>query len=214
MKRVFDGATSLDLLQGPGWAWVGMDSADGLHRLHSGTLLALDALLSELRFNGVRRVALSASGWMEGQGRHFSAGADLHEVAALTPMTADAFARRGQRVMGALLWPGWRSLTLISGVAMGGGCDLALHGQERWCVEGLRMAHPAAKHGILTGFGGTARLPELLGAHGAARLFAGLEHWNERDALEAGAVQRVLPPSEARREVLDWLSAFPSASRG
>ncbi|HET6329374.1 MAG TPA: enoyl-CoA hydratase/isomerase family protein [Holophagaceae bacterium] len=205
--RAFEGATSLDLLQGPGWAWIGMDSADGLHRLHSGTLLVLDALMSELRFNGVRRVALSASGWMKGQGRHFSAGADLHEVAALAPATADAFSRRGQRVMRALLWPGWRSLTLISGVAMGGGCDLALHGQERWCVEGLRMAHPAAKHGILTGFGGTARLPELLGARGASRLFAGLEHWNERDALEAGAVQRILAPEEAREASLAWLSA-------
>jgi enoyl-CoA hydratase len=206
MKRVFAGATSLDLLQGPGWAWVGMDAADGLHRLHSGTLLALDALLSELRFSGVRRVALSASGWMAGQGRHFSAGADLHEVAALAPGTADAFARRGQRVMRALLWPGWRSLTLVSGVAMGGGCDLALHGQERWCVEGLRMAHPAAKHGILTGFGGTVRLPELMGPVDAARLFAGLEHWNEHDALEAGAVQRVLEPASARDAVLSWLS--------
>ena len=207
MKRVFEGATHLDLLQGPGWAWIGMDSADGLHRLRSETLLALDALLSELRFKGVGRVALSASGWMAGQGRHFSAGADLREVAALQPVTADAFARRGQRVMRALLWPGWRSLTLISGVAMGGGCDLALHGQERWCVEGLRMAHPAAKHGILTGFGGTARLPELLGAHGAARLFAGLEHWDEQDALEAGAVQRVLRPDQSRDAVRGWLSA-------
>ena len=206
MKRVFEGPTSLDLLRGPGWAWIGMDSSDGLHRLHSRTLLALDALLSELRFGGVRRVTLSASGWMEGHGRHFSAGADLHEVAALTPTTADVFARRGQRVMRALLWPGWRSLTLISGVAMGGGCDLALHGQERWAVEGLRMAHPAAKHGILTGFGGTTRLPELLGARGAERLFAGLEHWNERDALEAGAVQRILSASEARSQVLRWLS--------
>lgn len=207
MRRVFEGATSLDLLQGGGWAWIGMDSADGLHRLHSGTLLALDGLLAELRFAGVRRVALSASGWMVARGRHFSAGADLHEVAALTPQTADAFARRGQRVMRALLWPGWRSLTLISGVAMGGGCDLALHGQERWAAEGLRMAHPAAKHGILTGFGGTARLPELLGAGNAARLFAGLEHWNERDAMEAGAIQRILPHARAGSAVIDWLSA-------
>ena len=205
--RVFEGRTRLDLLQGPGWAWIGLDSTDGLHRLHSETLIALDALMTELRFQGARRVVLSASGWMDRPlGRHFSAGADLHEVAALTPMAADAFSRRGQRVTRALLWPGWRSLTLISGVAMGGGCDLALHGQERWCVEGLRMAHPAAKHGILTGFGGTVRLPELLGPHGAERLFVGLEHWNEQEALEAGAVQRVLSPAEAAQAVLVWLS--------
>lgn len=207
MRRVFEGATNLDLAEGPGWAWIGLHSGDGLNRLHSATLIALDALLAEQRFKGARRLALSASGWMEGAGRHFSAGADLREVASLTPVSADAFARRGQRAMRALLWPGWRSLTLISGVAMGGGCDLALHGQERWAVEGLRMAHPAAKHGILTGFGGTVRLPELLGRWGAARLFAGLEHWNEQDALEAGAVQRVLPPQAARGAVLQWLRA-------
>lgn len=209
--RAFEGATSLDLLQGAGWAWIGLRSGDGLNRLHSETLLALDALLSSLRGAGARRVALSAAGWMEGEARHFSAGADLHEVAALTPLTADAFARRGQRVMRALLWPGWRTLTVISGVAMGGGCDLALHGQERWAVGadsghgGLRMAHPAAKHGILTGFGGTVRLPELLGAAGAARLFAGLEHWTETDALAAGAVQRVLRPDLVEAAALDWL---------
>lgn len=211
--RVFEGATSLDLLHGPGWAWIGLRSGDGLNRLHSETLVALDALLSGLRGSGARRVALSAAGWMGGEARHFSAGADLREVAALTPLAADAFARRGQRVMRALLWPGWRTLTLISGVAMGGGCDLALHGQERWAVAGdaasgrggLRMAHPAAKHGILTGFGGTVRLPELLGAAGAARLFAGLEHWDETDALAAGAVQRVLGPDEAEAAALDWL---------
>lgn len=207
MRRAFDGPTSLDLLEGQGWAWAGLRSGDGFHRLHSETLAALDGLFTELRFRGVRRLALSASGWMEGEGRHFSAGADLHEVAALRPVDADAFARRGQRVMRALLWPGWRSLTLISGVAMGGGCDLALHGQERWAVEGLKMAHPAAKHGILTGFGGTVRLPELLGPTGAARLFTALEHWNEQDALEAGAVQRVLLRGAARGAVLDWLSA-------
>ena len=215
MRRVFDGATGLDLLEGPGWAWAGLRSGDGLNRLHSETLIAMDRLLAELRFRGVRRLVLSGAGWMEGEGRHFSAGADLREVGDLSPANADAFARRGQRVMRALLWPGWRSLTLISGVAMGGGCDLALHGHERWAAGfdpasgrgGLRMAHPASKHGILTGFGGTLRLPELLGAANAARLFAGLEHWNEKDALEAGAVQRVLPPHAAQAAVLGWLGA-------
>lgn len=211
--RIFEGDTSLHLLQGQAWAWIGLHSGDGLNRLHSATLLAMDALLADLRFSGTRRLVLSAAGWMEGEARHFSAGADLHEVAALTPLTADAFARRGQRVMRALLWPGWRTLTILSGVAMGGGCDLALHGQERWAVGadavsgrgGLRMAHPAAKHGILTGFGGTVRLPELLGATGASRLFAGLEHWHETDALAAGAVQRVLGPDHVKASVLDWL---------
>lgn len=209
----YEGRTSLDLLRGPGWAWIGLRSADGLNRLHSDLLVALDRLFLELRASGTRRLALSHAGWMTDRGHHFSAGADLHEVGALDPVTAEPFARRGQRVMGHLVWPGWRTLTLISGVAMGGGCDLALHGQERWAVQadpvtgrgGLRLAHPAAKHGILTGFGGTVRLPELLGRAGADRLFRHFETWGAAEALAAGAVHRVLEPEAARAAVVAWL---------
>ena len=213
-----EGRTALDLLQGPGWAWIGLRSVDGLNRLHGELLVALDRLFIELRWSGVRRLALGGAGWMVGRGHHFSAGADLHEVASLDAVAAEPFARRGQRVMGHLLWPGWRTLTVVSGVAMGGGCDLALHGRERWAVGadphtgrgGLRLAHPAAKHGILTGFGGTLRLPEVLGREGADRLFRGFETWDEAAALAAGAVHRVVGPDRIRAEVGAWLGAEPS----
>lgn len=201
----FQGPTGLLLRQGPGWAWIGLDSVDGLHRLHSETLDALDLLFTELRWSGVVRVALSGAGWMSGRPCHLSAGADLNEVGALTPATADAFARRGQRVMAHLRWPGWRSLVVQSGAAMGGGCDLALSGQERWAVEGLKLAHPAAKHGIITGFGGTVRLPEVLGGVGADRLFRRLERWGALEAFEAGAAQRVLAPDQVQGAVGGWL---------
>ena len=213
LKPWYEGRTSLDLLREGDGAWIGLRSPDGLHRLHSDLLLALDQLFIELRWAGVRRLALSGSAWMTGRGHHFCAGADLHEVGALDPVSAEPFSRRGQRVMNHLLWSGWRSLTVISGVAMGGGCDLALHGQERWAVAadnvtgkgGLRLAHPAAKHGILTGFGGTVRLPELLGPAGADRLFRGFETWDAATALEAGAVQRVLAQEQVGYAVRAWL---------
>lgn len=205
VEPFFESRTSVDVAQGSDWAWVGLRSGDGFHRLHSETLRALDRCFLELRWAGVRRVALSGSAWMSGKGHHFCAGADLHEVGGLDPVVAEPFARLGQQVMQHLLWPGWRTLTLGSGVAMGGGCDLLLHGQERWAVEGLKLAHPAAKHGILTGFGGTVRLVELLGEAGADRLFAHLEHWDAPTALRQGAVQRILPAAEAARAVTHWL---------
>ncbi|MBI3132431.1 MAG: enoyl-CoA hydratase/isomerase family protein [Acidobacteria bacterium] len=212
--RYFEGRTHVDVARGPGWAWIGLRSGDGFHRLHADTLKALDRCFIELRWSGVRRIALSGAAWMEGTGHHFCAGADLNEVGSLDPNTAEPFARLGQQVMSHLLWPGWRTLTLGSGVAMGGGCDLLLHGQERWAVEGLRLAHPAAKHGILTGFGGTVRLVELLGETGADRLFASLEHWDASQALEAGAVQRVLAPEVAAPAVTQWLSGGRRSARG
>lgn len=204
-RRVHQGPTALDLLEGPGWAWIGLASRDGLNRLYGSTLVALDRLLIDLRWRGVGRVALSSAHWLEGRPGHFSAGADLHEVAALDAVSADPFARRGQRVMQHLGWPGWRSLTLLSGVAMGGGCDLALHGQVRWAVPGLKMAHPAARHGILTGFGGTRRLPEELGPAAADRLFRRFEHWDAETALAAGAVHRLVGADEAVAAVQAWL---------
>ena len=208
----YEGRTSLELLRGQDWAWIGLRSGDGLNRLHSELLLALDHLFIELRWSGIRRVALSGAGWMTDRGHHFSAGADLHEVGALDVVTAEPFSRRGQRVMTHLLWPGWRSLTVISGVAMGGGCDLALHGQERWAVAadatgkgGLRLAHPAAKHGILTGFGGTVRLPDILGLEEAGRLFREFETWGEATALEYGAIHRIVAPDEVGGAIRAWL---------
>ncbi len=219
----YEGRTSIDLVCGSDWAWIGLRSVDGLHRLHVDLLQALDRLFIELRWRGIRRMALSGAAWQVGRGHHFSAGADLHDVGALDPLSADPFSRRGQRVMNQLLWSGWRSLTLISGAAMGGGCDLALHGQERWAVGpdpatgkgGLRLAHPAAKHGILTGFGGTVRLPEVLGDEGADRLFRAFETWDADTALAAGAVHRIVSPGEAREAVLYWLggSALPEVLR-
>lgn len=209
LRRVFEGTTSLVLQEGPDWAWIGLDSVDGLHRLTLATLEALDRLFIELRWAGKARLALSGAPWMDGRSCHFSAGADLHEVMALDALRADPFARRGQRVMDHLLWRGWRTLTVISGAAVGGGCDLALHGQERWAVAGLRLKHPAAKHGILTGFGGTARLPEVLGDVGAARLFRNLETWNEADALKTGAVHRMLTADKVGGAIAVWLGRNP-----
>jgi enoyl-CoA hydratase/carnithine racemase len=71
---------------------------------------------------------------------------------------------------------------------------------------GLRIAHPAAKHGILTGFGGTVRLPEILGGEGAGRLFRDFETWDEGVALAQSAVHRVVDPLRARTDVLAWLT--------
>ena len=213
--RVFNGPTSLDLRRGEDWAWIGLASDDGLNRLRMDLLKALDLLFLELRWSGVRRICLSDAGWMQGSGLNFCTGADLNEVSMLQAITADAFARRGQRVMEHLLWPGWHSLTLISGAAMGGGCDLAVSGQERWGIDAdaespsgrgaFNLAHPAALHGILTGFGGTVRLVEVLGETGADRLFQGLERWDARQALEAGAIQRRLKPEDARGAVECYL---------
>ena len=64
----YEGRTSIDLLCGPDWAWIGLRSGDGLNRLQVDLLQALDRLFIELRWRGVQRVALSGGGWQAGRG--------------------------------------------------------------------------------------------------------------------------------------------------
>ena len=83
--RVFSGSTAVDLQQGPGWAWIGLSSVDGLNRLRTETLEALDRLFIALRWGGTLRVALSSAQWMEGRSGNLSAGADARSPVANHP---------------------------------------------------------------------------------------------------------------------------------
>ncbi len=191
-------------------AWIQMQSIDGLPRLSQSTLYDLDRILRLLKWNGCDRLVLTAD-FDSSRIANFCAGADLREVANLEPLTALEFASLGQHVIEQLLWPGWKTLVVMSGVVMGGGCDLALHGQERWAVEGtnlpLKFHHPAAIHGLITGFGGTYRLKELLGKANALKLFIDLEVWDGMTCRKAGLINKLLTEEEFKPAIQMWLSS-------
>lgn len=168
-------------------ASVIIDRPGQLNTLSIETLEALDSALAALSADeACIAVVISGSG-----GESFAAGADLREVGALTPMSALPFARLGQRVFDRIEHSPKVVLAAIDGYCMGGGLDLALACDIRHASPRSVFAHPGSIRGIVTGFGGTARLPRLVGRSRAIELFATARRIPATDALEYGLIDRI-----------------------
>lgn len=159
-----------------------LTSDDSTNRLTRERVLALTTAIEQLP---PRPLVIA------GNERFFSAGADLHEIAALTGPEAYAFAHIGQALMNAIDNYPATVIAAISGYCMGGGLDLAL-------ACDLRMAHPhavfghrGAALGLITGWGGTQRLPRLVGRARALEMFICAEKLTAPRALEFGLVDRI-----------------------
>jgi len=170
-----------------GVALVTIDRAHRFNTLSAEALEALGAAFAGLAADpGVVAIVLRGAG-----GESFAAGADLREVAALDPRRALAFAARGQRVLDAVERARQVVFAAVDGYCMGGGLDLALACDVRHASPGSVFAHPGARLGILTGFGGTARLARLVGRARAVELFATARRVDAAEALAIGLVDAV-----------------------
>ena len=125
----------------------------------------------------------------------FASGADIRELQALTPAAALAFARRGQQLFREIEEARQLTVAAVNGYCMGGGLDLALACRVRVASPGAVFAHPGARLGIITGWGGTRRLPALVGAARACEMFLTARRVNAREALDAGLVSRLGDPA-------------------
>ncbi len=121
----------------------------------------------------------------------FASGANIRELAALTPIKAKEFAERGQRLFQKIADAAPLTIAAINGYCMGGGLDLALACDFRCASASSIFAHPGARLGIITGWGGTQRLPRLIGATRALELFATARRITSSEACEIGLVNRL-----------------------
>lgn len=128
---------------------------------------------------------------LTGNHRFFSAGADLNEISALSGSTAYEFAQLGQRLMRTVADHPAPTIAAISGYCMGGGLDLALACDLRICAPNAIFGHRGAALGIMTGWGGTQRLPRLIGRARALQMFLAAEKLHAQEALRIGLVDRV-----------------------
>jgi enoyl-CoA hydratase/carnithine racemase len=170
-----------------GVAVVTIDRARQYNTLSIETLEALDAVFVELSTDS-RCLAVIVTG---AGGESFAAGADLREVGALTPRSALGFAVRGQRVFDRIELAPQIVFAAIDGYCMGGGLDLALACDVRHASPRSTFAHPGSIRGIVTGFGGTGRLPRLVGRSRAIELFATGRRISADEALEMGLIDQV-----------------------
>lgn len=136
--------------------------------------------------------------------RHFfSVGADLNEIAALTGLEACEFSAMGQALMNAISSYPATVVAAIEGHCMGGGLDLALACHRRIAAPYAVFGHRGAALGLMTGWGGTQRLPRLIGKGRALELFIAAEKLSAARALEIGLVDAIAtdPVAEALRQL-------------
>ena len=133
-----------------------------------------------------------------GTGDAFASGADIRELRTLTPDTARDFAERGQQLFQRIADARQLTVAAVNGFCMGGGLDLALACRVRVASPSAVFAHPGARLGVITGWGGTQRLPRLVGAARALEMFTTARRLSAGEALEVGLVDELAEDALAR----------------
>ncbi len=121
----------------------------------------------------------------------FASGADIRELQTLTQDSALEFAKRGQSLFRKISEARQLTIAAVNGYCMGGGLDLALACRLRVASHTAIFAHPGARLGIITGWGGTQRLPALVGSARAVEMFTTARRVTAPEALEIGLVNYV-----------------------
>ena len=157
-------------------------SEDGTNRLTRARVEALTAAVEELAAHPPSRLVIT------GSVHFFSAGADLHEIAALTGPEAQRFAHMGQRLMIVVANFPAPTIAAVHGYCMGGGLDLALACHRRIAGPHALFGHRGAALGLITGWGGTQRLPRQIGKARALQMFLAAEKVHTARALQISLV--------------------------
>ncbi len=171
-------------------------SEDGTNRLTRACVLALTETVRKL--GGAARPLI-----ITGNDKFFSAGADLNEIVALDGPSAFVFGKMGQAMTEALDRFPAPVFAAVQGYCMGGGLDLALACDFRLAAPHAVFGHRGAALGLMTGWGGTQRLPRLVGKARALEMFIAAEKLHARRALAFGLVDAVVedPVAEALRRI-------------
>ncbi|MGA2457345.1 MAG: enoyl-CoA hydratase/isomerase family protein [Terriglobales bacterium] len=175
-------------------------SPDGTNRLTRACVLALTVAVADLKDELKKQLRPLI---VAGNRQFFSVGADLNEIAALTGPEAYQFSAMGQALMNALASYPVPVIAAVEGHCMGGGLDLALACHRRIAAPHAIFGHRGAALGLMTGWGGTQRLPRLIGKSRALELFVAAEKVSAARALEIGLVDAIAddPVAEAMSQL-------------
>jgi enoyl-CoA hydratase len=173
-------------------ATVTLNRPQVLHALNAKVFNELEAVFVALAGDvGVRVILLTGTGE-----KAFAAGADINEIARTDIATGEAKARRGQGVFRLIETCGKPVIACINGFALGGGCELAMACTMRLASETARLGQPEVKLGLVPGYGGTQRLPRLVGQPMALKLLLTGEMIGAAEALRIGLVDEVVPAAK------------------
>jgi|SRR6516164_9848437 len=177
-------------------ATITINRAHVLNALNSHTLEELRRVFLEVQGDGSARVAI-----LTGAGeKSFVAGADIKELAVLTPTGGRDHALRGQQVFDLIEHLGKPVIAAINGYALGGGCELAMACTLRIAAETAKLGQPEITLGLIPGYAGTQRLPRLVGKGKAMEMILTGSPISASEALRVGLVNRVVPAGELMAE--------------
>jgi 3-hydroxyacyl-CoA dehydrogenase/enoyl-CoA hydratase/3-hydroxybutyryl-CoA epimerase len=184
--------------------WLCFDRRDaGANTLSTETMTELHGILSEVAGSGLQGLVL-----FSGKASGFVAGADINEFPLLDSADrAFALTRQGQLVLAALEQLPFPTVAVLNGFALGGGLELALACTRRIALEGDSRVFglPEVQLGVHPGFGGTIRLPRLIGVRRAMDLMLTGRSLAPREALAAGLVDALATRSNWRELALTQL---------
>ncbi len=133
----------------------------------------------------------------------FAAGADISELTAVDPANAVQFAQRAQHIFRRIETLPKPVIAVINGVALGGGCELAMACTLRIAADTARLGQPEVRLGILPAYGGTQRLPRLVGRGAALKMMLTGQPIDAHEAHRIGLVDEVVPPEHVELRALE-----------
>ena len=178
-------------------AFVTIDRPHALNALDRKTLGELDSAFGTMSGDSAVRVVV-----LRGAGdRAFAAGADINELGGLDEAGGAAFAREGQRIFARIESFPKPVIAAVNGYALGAGCELAMACSFRVASENAVLGQPEVRLGLIPGYGGTQRLPRLVGRGRALCMLLTAEYVPADEALRIGLVDRVVPLQELDSQV-------------
>jgi enoyl-CoA hydratase len=184
--------STLELTTAEGIATLTFNRPKALNALNA-TLLgefacALDGIGKD---ENIRVLILTGAGE-----KAFVAGADITEIATLTPLAAKKFAQSGQEIISTLQNLAIPVIAAVNGYALGGGCEMALACDFIYASDRAIFGLPEINLGVIPGFGGTQRLPRLIGANRAKEMIFTGKHLSATEARDIGLVNKIFAPEE------------------
>jgi enoyl-CoA hydratase/carnithine racemase len=173
-------------------AYLTVNRPKVLNALNMATMEELRAAFIDIKNDAALRVAILC-----GSGeKAFIAGADISELAKHGAASAKEYTHRGQSVLDLIENLGKPVIACINGFALGGGCEIAMACTMRLASTNAKLGQPEVKLGIIPGYGGTQRLPRLVGKGVAMQLVLTGEMISAEESLRIGLVSEVTPPDQ------------------
>ena len=192
-----------------GIATITFNRPKALNALNTALLEEFSQALDVIAANDDIRVLI-----LTGAGdKAFVAGADISELATYHPLTAKNFSQNGHAVFARLQALPIAVIAAVNGFALGGGTEIAVACDFIYASENAKFGQPEINLGVIPGFGGTQRLPRLIGANRAKELIFTGKMISAAEAEKIGLVNKVVPADQLIAEVMQTASEIASKGK-